>query len=79
MVAQADGPPTGGDYPTSLWAPGETIVEQRTLDVEDLSSGVYELALGMYLLETGDRLPATGANGERLAHDVISLTEVHLP
>jgi 4-amino-4-deoxy-L-arabinose transferase-like glycosyltransferase len=79
VVAQADSPPVGGDYPTSLWAPGETIVGQRALDVEGLSSGVYELALGMYLLETGDRLPATDADGERLTHDVIPLTEVHLP
>jgi hypothetical protein len=79
VVAQADGPPVGGDYPTSLWAPDETIVEERVLDVENLSSGVYELALGMYLLETGDRLPATDAEGNRLPHDVIPLTQVRLP
>jgi hypothetical protein len=79
VVAQADGPPVGGDYPTSLWAPGETIVEERGLDVEDLSSGVYKLAVGMYLLKTGDRLPVTDADGERRAHGVIPLTEVHLP
>jgi hypothetical protein len=79
LVAQADGPPVGGDYPTSLWAPGETVVGQHVLNVEDLSPGVYELALGMYLLETGDRLPAIDADGERLIHDVIPLTEVRLP
>ena len=79
VVAQADGPPVNGDYPASLWAPGETIVEERVLGVENLSSGVFELALGMYLLETGDRLPATDGGGERLAHDVIPLTEVRLP
>ncbi|GIW05759.1 MAG: hypothetical protein KatS3mg060_0564 [Dehalococcoidia bacterium] len=31
LVAQADGPPDGGRYPTSLWSPGETIVDRRSL------------------------------------------------
>jgi hypothetical protein len=79
VVAQADGPPVGGDYPTSLWAPEETIVDERVLDVENLSSGVYDLAVGMYQLETGDRLPAMDGEGDRLPHDVIPLTEVRLP
>jgi len=79
VVSQADGPPVGGDYPTSLWAPDETIVEERVLDVGDLSSGVYDLGVGMYLLETGDRLPVTDAGGERLPHSAIPLTEVRLP
>lgn len=79
VVAQADGPPVGGDYPTSFWAPGETIVGQHMLHVEDLTPGTYELAVGMYLLETGDRLPAADGDGQSLAHDVIPLTRVRLP
>ncbi|MEA3374708.1 MAG: glycosyltransferase family 39 protein, partial [Chloroflexota bacterium] len=79
VVAQADGPPVGGDYPTSFWAPGETIVGQHMLDVEDLTPGTYELAVGMYLLKTGDRLPAADGDGQSLAHDVIPLTRVRLP
>lgn len=79
LVTQADGPPVGGDYPTSFWAPEETVVGKHVLDVDGLSSGVYELVVGMYRVETDSRLPATDADGERLTHDMMPLTKVHVP
>jgi hypothetical protein len=78
-VAQADGPPVGGDYPTSLWSSGERIADQHVLNVEDLPSGSYGLQVGMYLLETGQRLPVTDPSGERLVSNAIPLAEVLLP
>jgi hypothetical protein len=79
LVTQADGPPIDGDYPTSYWAPGELIADERTLPVGELEPGVYQLKVGMYLLETGERLPAVNAAGERLPNDAIALTEIDLP
>jgi hypothetical protein len=79
LVAQADGPPTGGDYPTSVWSPGEKILDQHVLNIEDLPLGTYSLQVGMYLLETGQRLRVTDPGGERLVNDAIPLAEVHLP
>jgi hypothetical protein len=78
LVAQADGPPAGGDYPTSLWEFGEIIFDERLIPTQDLPAGTYHLRLGMYLLETGVRLPALDASGERLPDDVVELTEVEL-
>jgi hypothetical protein len=78
LAAQADGPPTGGDYPTSMWEFGEIIFDGRLVPTQGLPPGTYHLRLGMYLLETGDRLPALDASGERLPDDVVELTEVEL-
>jgi hypothetical protein len=78
LVTQADGPPIDGDYPTSYWAPGELIADERTLPVGELEPGVYQLKVGMYLLETGERLPAVDAAGERLPNDAIPLKTLKL-
>jgi hypothetical protein len=79
LAGQADGPPIGGDYPTSFWSPNEMITDERFIPTVGLPAGTYRLRVGMYLLETGERLPATGADGTRLTDDVISLAEVVLP
>jgi 4-amino-4-deoxy-L-arabinose transferase-like glycosyltransferase len=78
LAAQADGPPAGGDYPTSMWEFGEIIFDERLIPTQDLPAGTYHLRLGMYLLETGARLPALDASGERLLDDVVELTQVEL-
>ncbi|MDY6875600.1 MAG: glycosyltransferase family 39 protein [Chloroflexota bacterium] len=73
LAAQADGPPVGGDYPTSLWAPGEIIADGRLISMEGLPPGTYDLRVGMYLLETGERLPVFDVQGARLSADAILL------
>jgi len=76
LAAQADGPPVGGDYSTSLCSPDETIADERFISTKNLPAGTYSLHVGMYLLETGERLPALDGQGVRLPADVIPLTEV---
>ena len=57
-IAQADGPPLMGDYPTSLWEAGEIIADPHSVDLPaDLPEGHYRLLVGMYALETMKRLP----------------------
>jgi hypothetical protein len=79
LAAQADGQPVGGDYPTSLWSPGEIIEDQHVVNAAALSSGAYDVHVGMYHLETGRRLPVTGPDGVHLESDAIPLAEVDLP
>ena len=55
-LAQADAPPTGGVYPTSWWAPGEVIADRRTFAVPENTAAIR---LGLYLLDTGERLPVS--------------------
>ncbi len=70
-VAQADHRPLGRVYPTSIWPIAETIRENSALFLPaELTSGDYELWAGLYLLETGERLPVqndtSGENAVRL-------------
>jgi hypothetical protein len=76
QVAGFDGPPLGGNYPTSWWEAGEVIVDAHPLDLArasatwPLESGRHRLLVGLYRLDTGERLPAVGPNGPLPDHAV---------
>jgi hypothetical protein len=71
-VAQADGQPLGGAYPTSFWDVGERLADSYLLEVpSDAPSGEYDLRVGMYLLDTGERLPLLGADGQVLGDSIL--------
>lgn len=76
-VAQRDGQPLDGAYPTSQWQPGETVIDPITLPLFDnLPRGTYTLLAGLYRLDTLERLPvANDASSE----NAIILGEVTLP
>ena len=74
-VAQGDGPPLLGDYPTSVWAPGEVIIDPHVVVLPaDLPAGQYRLLVGMYNLETLVRLPRLDGAGD--AVDIPDAIEV---
>jgi hypothetical protein len=74
LAAQRDGPPVYGIRPTPTWRAGEIIEDSYELFLpDDLLPGSYELSIGMYDLETLDRLPAYDAAGTRLAEDRVVL------
>jgi 4-amino-4-deoxy-L-arabinose transferase-like glycosyltransferase len=57
-LAQSDGQPLDGHYPTSQWQPGETIVQPLDVDLpRGLATGSYSLYVGLYQLDTMARLP----------------------
>jgi hypothetical protein len=75
-VAQHDGQPLNGTYPTSRWRPGESLAEPIVLEVGELEPGLYTLYAGLYDLVTLERLPVAGdVSGE----NAIILGEVRLP
>jgi hypothetical protein len=77
--AQDDGPPQRGTYPTTFWDVGEVVPDPRAIDVPaDLASGSYTLVAGMYLLETGERLPAFDAQGQQLPNDAVPLATIEI-
>jgi hypothetical protein len=73
IVAQADGQPRGGAYPTSIWAPGEIVPDEIPLPLEGLPPADYRLAVGLYQLATAQRLPMIDAAGQRLSDDRLLL------
>ncbi|MCL5025366.1 MAG: hypothetical protein M1531_02565, partial [Chloroflexi bacterium] len=73
LVAQADAMPQGGLNPTGSWEAGETVVDEHTISLPpDLPPGRYRLIAGMYLVETGERLPVAGGD------NYVSLTTLDL-
>lgn len=59
---QRDQQPQQGRYPTSIWEPGETISDTYSITIKpDTKPGTYLLQIGMYRLDTQQRLPVTAA------------------
>jgi hypothetical protein len=76
-VAQWDGLPLDGAYPTSQWRAGEIIVTPVKIALPaSLPPGQYRLYVGLYQLATLERLPVAGdTSGE----NAVILGEVTLP
>ena len=70
MIGQADAPPRNGQYPTSVWDAGETIVDQHILAVDPTK--VSSFAVGLYLPASGQRVPLDGASGDSVTLSNIS-------
>lgn len=71
LVAQADGPPGGTAMPTSIWEPGQVVVDTHTLTLPPgLPPGIYHLHVGLYNLASGARLTASGPDLAPGADDV---------
>lgn len=57
VIAQRDSEPVGDSRPTTSWRPGETIVDNHgVLIPPGTPPGDYRRIIGLYDLETGDRL-----------------------
>ena len=60
IAAQADGPPLGIDYPTSLWREDQRLISRHSLP---LDATIGRAAIGLYDPVTGARVQV-GENGE---------------
>lgn len=69
----------GGALPTGAWRPGERILDRLTLQIPpDIPSGSYEVLLGIYFWQTGERLSLyQGTTSGRTDH--VSLGKVVIP
>jgi hypothetical protein len=77
LIAQHDGPPRWGQYPTHCWQAGEVITDEITLTVDpNAPPGMYDLIVGMYdPARDNERLPASGPNARDLS---IVLTQIEV-
>jgi len=58
ILAQKDNPPADGSYPTTKWELGEIVRDQYDLMIPSDVQVDWELQVGMYNAETGQRLRA---------------------
>jgi 4-amino-4-deoxy-L-arabinose transferase-like glycosyltransferase len=75
LVAQADAQPWQGQYPTSIWSPGEAVGD--TIEVP-VAAGEYRVFVGLYQVETLERLGVV-VNGESQPDDRLLLGVVKVP
>jgi 4-amino-4-deoxy-L-arabinose transferase-like glycosyltransferase len=78
LVAGFDGMPMGGDFPTSLWPQGALVQDVRKLTLEDLPPGEYTVKVGLYFLETMERLAVEGPDGP-VPEWAVTLGRIRLP
>jgi hypothetical protein len=56
-IGRGDGPPMGGEYPTTFWGSEESIADEHEVLIDhDAPSGAAEILVGLYA-EDGARLP----------------------
>lgn len=78
LVAQHDGSPREGEYPTWAWQPGERVSDTHTLFLPpDLAAGTYHLQIGLYLPGAGTRAPISDSAGQAVPDGVLSLTDFY--
>jgi hypothetical protein len=64
ILAQHDGQPVGELRPTTTWQVGESIVDQFAIQLPpDAAPANYQLRIGVYNLNTQERLPMTLPDG----------------
>jgi len=75
---QKDNEPVDGFYPTGRWKAGEIVRDQYDIAISpEAPPGEYQLDIGMYLTETGERLPVLGEGVDRVQR-IILLSPVQI-
>ncbi len=78
-VTGYDAQPINGNYPTSLWQPGEIIVEDINLKLPaQIAEGEYHLVTGLYDLSTGQRLVAVDNQGQPIPDNMVILANTRV-
>jgi len=78
LWGQKDNPPVDGFYPTTVWEMGEIVRDQYDLGISaNAPPGPYQIEVGMYLMEIGERLPVLAEDGS-VRGDRVLLTGVRV-
>jgi hypothetical protein len=75
IVAQADSQPVQNTYPTGIWSEGEVVLDSYDIPVP---SGQYDVYIGLYQLDTGERLPIL-VNGQEVPEARLLLQHIEVP
>ncbi|HJX37596.1 MAG TPA: glycosyltransferase family 39 protein [Anaerolineae bacterium] len=83
IVGQRDGEPVGGTRPTNTWKAGEIIADNYgVLVLPGTPPGQHHLEIGMYNLETGERLSISEAGevvGDHILLEPIQVLQPEAP
>jgi hypothetical protein len=73
LITTGDGPPTGNNFPTSLWQSGDQVLDEHVLILPNsLALNDAQVKVGLYQPQDGGRLSATiNQNATRLPDDAV--------
>jgi hypothetical protein len=75
LIAQHDSQPREGHYPTSVWDQGEVVDDHHRLAPSvDLPDGDYQVVVGLYSVESGERLPVLDSEGNPVGDSIPLIT-----
>ncbi len=75
LRGQVDSWPVQGSYPTSQWTPGREITDRYEVRLDgDAPAGEYRVEVGLYLLETMQRLRVLGEQGQPVGDSFVAGT-----
>lgn len=78
LMAQHDGQPQEGRLPTGVWVPGELVLDEHRVPLpETLRGRRLKVLVGVYRLDTGQRLPVEAPDGTRLG-DALEVADVEI-
>ena len=78
IVGQRDAEPGGGARITTTWQVGEELMDNYgVLILPGTPPGVYQIMVGMYELDSSQRLPVVGASGNSLDRVLLGPITVH--
>jgi hypothetical protein len=79
VIAQHDGLPRQGSYPTWAWLAGDIVLDSHTLQVpSDQQSGTYHLLTGLYQPADDTRMPIFDQMNRRVPNDAAILTDINV-
>ncbi len=74
LIHTADAPPLHGDLPTTLWRPGDELLDNHQFNLPpELQPGNYQLWVGLYEPGSGQRLTAQRVNGKPWVNNAVLL------
>ncbi len=78
-AAQHDSDPQNGAAPTGSWAAGQVIPDEHLLSIApEARPGAYQLIVGLYHPQTGQRLRLLANNGQPVQTDSIGLARIRI-
>ena len=78
-IAQHDSDPQNGAAPTATWPADKVIRDEHLLSIApDASPGVYQLVVGLYHPQNGQRLRLANNNGQPVQTDSINLAQIRI-
>ncbi|HEX6289067.1 MAG TPA: glycosyltransferase family 39 protein [Herpetosiphonaceae bacterium] len=79
VVAQRDALLRQDEYPSSRWLPDEVVVDRADLPLPALTPGSYTVKIGVYRMDSGERLPLAypepGSDGSTFVLTTIEVRE----